>query len=52
MVRILILYETQYGFTEKAAKSLSLILGPAKCAGASQFKANADNWYCRYNRCG
>ncbi len=38
MERTLILYESKYGFTEYIAKSLSLILGPARYCKVSEFK--------------
>jgi menaquinone-dependent protoporphyrinogen IX oxidase len=40
MEKTLILYESKYGFTEKVAKWLSLILGPAKCCKTSEFKGD------------
>lgn len=32
----LVVYESKYGFTERAAKDLSLILGPARCIRAGE----------------
>lgn len=44
MVKTLILYESKYGFTEGIARNLSLVLGPAFCSRASQFKGNLDEY--------
>lgn len=44
MVRTLILYESKYGFTEKIAKNLALILGPARCCRTLQFNEDSKNY--------
>ncbi|MHC1723825.1 MAG: flavodoxin domain-containing protein [Aminipila sp.] len=44
MQATLILYESNYGFTEMVAKNLSLILGPAKYCRASEFKGNGNSY--------
>lgn len=44
MQMTLILYESNYGFTEMVAKNLSLILGPAKCCRASEFKGDGNGY--------
>ncbi len=40
MVKTLILYDSKYGFTERIAQELSLILGPAKYVRMSDFENN------------
>nr|WP_315024447.1 flavodoxin domain-containing protein [uncultured Aminipila sp.] len=44
MQATLILYESNYGFTEMVAKNLSLILGPAKYCRASEFRGNGNGY--------
>lgn len=38
MIKTLIIYESRYGFTEKIAKQISLVMGPAKFCRTSEFK--------------
>lgn len=44
MLKTLILYESKFGFTEKVARDLSLVLGPAFCSRASQFTGNWEQY--------
>jgi menaquinone-dependent protoporphyrinogen IX oxidase/uncharacterized protein YhbP (UPF0306 family) len=44
MVKTLILYQSKYGFTEMIAKSLSLVLGPAKYCKTSELKGNYNDF--------
>ncbi len=44
MLKTLIIYESRYGFTEEIARNLSLVLGPAFCCRASQFKGNLEEY--------
>lgn len=44
MSSTLIVYESKYGFTERIAKMLALILGPARYAKASNFDGNKDHY--------
>lgn len=44
MVRTLILYESKYGFTERIARNLALILGPAKYCRASEAGNDSKNY--------
>lgn len=44
MISTLILYESTFGFTEKMAKNLALILGPAKYIRASEFNLDPKNY--------
>lgn len=44
MQTTLILYESNYGFTEMVAKNLSLILGPAKYCRTSEFKGDGNSY--------
>lgn len=40
MVKALVLYESRYGSTERAAKELALIIGPAKACRLKEFKGD------------
>lgn len=44
MKTTLILYESKYGFTERIAKQLSYILGPAKYSRPTQFQGDLKNY--------
>lgn len=44
MKSTLILYESKYGFTERIAKQLSYILGPAKYNRPTQFQGDLKNY--------
>lgn len=43
MIKTLIIYESKYGFTEKIAKQISLVMGPAKYCRTSEFKEKYIN---------
>jgi len=44
MVKALVLYESRYGSTERAAKELALIIGPAKACRLKEFKGDIGTY--------
>lgn len=44
MIKTLVLYESRSGFTGKIAERLALILGPAFCSRATEFKGDLDGY--------